>query len=93
MDRFPGELFLVGIAGNVDVRPKRKRNAPKAHQALGIASAGLLEIAQGLIVVEGIKQPQPLIEVPLNPGNIRADWVVMVAEIVEEGRGLCRSGT
>ncbi len=75
------------------MRPKRKRNAPKAHQALWIASDCFLEITQSLIVVEGVKQPQPLIEIPLNTGNVRADWVVMVAEIVEEGRGLYRRGT
>jgi hypothetical protein len=48
----------------------------------------------GLVVIEGVGEPQPLVEVPLGQRGIGGDAVVQVTEIVVQrgGRGIRLGG-
>lgn len=75
------------IHGRVDVGAEGKRHAPAAHGAGGIAAAGLLEGADRLGVVEGVVEPESLVEVALDGGIGGGDAVVVRAEVVVQGDG------
>ena len=72
----------------VDVGAENEGLAPPAHRAVGIPPLRLLERAQRLGVVEGVGQPETLIEVALRDRVGGGDRMAVRAEVVEQGRRL-----
>src|SRR5262249_21105436 len=76
----------------VDVRPERERAAPVTHGAVGIELLRGLEGADRLRVVEGVHEPDTLVEVLLRQRRGGRDRHVVTRQTVEEaaeaGRGI-----
>ncbi len=62
LNRLHGTGLYLGIHGRVDVRPQAQRHTPIGHGRIGIETGGLGEGRNRLLVIEGIDQPDPLIE-------------------------------
>ena len=59
----------------VDVGPEHQRLAPEAHRAVGIELLRLTECALRLLMIEGIGQPQSLVEIDLRRCARSRDFV------------------
>ena len=71
---------------HVDVGTEHQRLAPEAHGATGIELLHLAERALRLLVIEGMGQPQTLIEIALRGRARRGDLVGERAEAVPQRR-------
>ena len=71
---------------HVDIGPEHQRLAPEAHGAIGIELLRLAECALRLLVIEGMGQPQTLIEIALRGRARRGDLVGERAEAVPQRR-------
>ena len=76
-----------GVHRRIDVGAQHQRLAPVAHGALRIQALRLAERPRRLGVVEGIGQPQSLVEITLGERNGRADRKVQRAEVIPQRRG------
>ena len=70
----------------VHVRPVGIRDPPIGHGAVRIVRQRALERTDGLLVVEGVAQGQPLVEITLRPRRFRGDGMMMVPQPVKERR-------
>jgi hypothetical protein len=82
-DRVVRHPRVLGRHRLVEIRPERHRLAPIGHRQARVQPRGFAERAQRFGMVEGIQQPQPLIEEPLGPGSRRGDRHVQRAEPAE----------
>ena len=86
LDRRVGHLFPPGVGRAVVVRPLREGDAPVAHRARRIEARRLAERGLGFDVVEGVHEPQALIEVRLGLGRAGRDALVVAPEALEDHR-------
>ena len=70
----PGSLGMGLVHhGVVDVGTVHEGDAPPGHGQLGVQPGGLLESADGLVMVEGVGPDDPLIESTLGAGDAGGD--------------------
>ena len=86
LDRRVGHLLPLGVGRAVVVRPLREGDAPVAHRARRIEARRLAERVLGLDVVEGVDEPQALVEVRLRLGRAGRDALVVAPETFEDHR-------
>ena len=86
LDRRVGRLFPLGVGRAVVVRPLREGDAPVAHRARRIEARRLAERGLAFDVVEGVDEPQALIEVRLGLGRAGGDALVVAPEALEDHR-------
>ncbi len=90
LDRLPRLRDHVLLHGQVQVRPEDERPAPVRHGAVGVEPRGLLERAQRLLVIEAVRQREPLVEERLRALGLRAHRVMVLAEAGQHGGDLPR---
>ena len=71
---------------HVDVGAEHQRLSPEAHGTVGIELLRLAECALCLLVIEGMRQPQTLVEIALRGRARRGDLVCERAEAVPQRR-------
>ena len=71
---------------HIDIGAEHQRLAPEAHGAIGVELLCLAECALRLLVIEGMGQPQTLIEIALGGRARRGDLVGERAEAIPQRR-------
>jgi hypothetical protein len=84
--RLVSRLPLLVVRVKVVVRSLRQRDAPVRHRQAGIEVGSAGEGPPGLVVVEGVKQDQPLVEELLRLGAARRHGMVMASKAGHQRR-------
>src|SRR5262249_35355648 len=91
LERRPRLLRPVGRQIRlVVVRPAGGRDAPVGHRAVGVEGGRVLERPYCLVVIQREQEGGPLVEVLRHVGAGRYDFAAVVAEALEQRRGVGR---
>ena len=83
-------LEAVRVGGIVVIRAYRLGDAPVGHRHFGVELCRLLERTRRFLMIEGIDQPQTLIEKFLRLGIRGGDRMAQVSQAIHQGGGLTR---